>query len=209
MQPVETSEAVRRLLEMPEPEYVFTGVPWPDYVAACGLTEADVPELLRIVTHPTLLYGDRLPEADGAWLAALTELAVQRRDAPIHAWRALAQLQAPAALPVLVALLTARHPEQDDWFAEDLSKAVVAFGEPAVPLLAAGLDQPREAIEPQLLRSECLAKIGTQHPAARGACVAANVRALARCRRAQAELGGYLVASLVELQAAEAAEAMV
>jgi hypothetical protein len=62
---------------------------WPDYLKL-GLTHEHAPELIRMVTDREFLWADQ------------NSLAVW---APVHAWRALAQLRAEEAINPLIGLL--------------------------------------------------------------------------------------------------------
>ncbi|HET7234470.1 MAG TPA: hypothetical protein VFJ16_30940 [Longimicrobium sp.] len=66
---------------------------WPDY-RHLGLTERHVPGLIQIATDPELHAEGRMDRE--SW-------------APVHAWRALAQLGATTAVTPLLALLERQH----------------------------------------------------------------------------------------------------
>jgi len=72
----------------------------PDYVEKLGLTEEHVPALIRAA----LLWADvdARPEGDAVY-------------APIHAWRALAQLGAVEAVEPLLGMLNTLNEQMDDW----------------------------------------------------------------------------------------------
>ena len=63
---------------------------WPDYLTI-GLGHEHIPELIRMVTDREFLWADQ------------NSLAVW---APVHAWRALAQLRAEEAINPLIGLLS-------------------------------------------------------------------------------------------------------
>lgn len=82
--------------------------PWPDYLAL-GLTREHVPELIRLLTDPDVQEYDE-ESARGFW-------------PPIHAWRALGQLQAEEALESIATLLQETGEDDED----DRASAVIRF----------------------------------------------------------------------------------
>ena len=79
--------------------------PWPNYVEALGLGQADIPELLEIVA---------------TWDLSLTYSGFSAEECgPRHAWRALGQLHASSAVPSLLeALLYERNLEAMEYSVE-------------------------------------------------------------------------------------------
>jgi hypothetical protein len=83
-----------------------------------GLGEANIPDLVRMATDQRLHMADT--DSAAVW-------------APLHAWRALAQLGATdAAEPLL--RLAERFPE-DDWVAEDLPVVLSMLGSDILTVL--------------------------------------------------------------------------
>jgi HEAT repeat protein len=82
-----------------------------DY-AALGVSPKDVPGLIRMATDQVLHNGPQ--DSPVVW-------------APVHAWRALAQLRAPEAIAPLVELFS-RADDGDDWVSDDLPKMLAQFG---------------------------------------------------------------------------------
>lgn len=60
--------------------------------------------------------------------------------APPHAWRALGQLRAEAAIQPLLGLLRLTGEEDDDWVAMDLPKALGQIGPSAIAPVSAFLN---------------------------------------------------------------------
>jgi hypothetical protein len=104
------------------------GREWPDYLQL-GLTSEHVSELIRMATDEDLHFADT--ESLEVW-------------APVHAWRALGQLRAEAAIQPLSALL-ARTAEdlEDDWTPEELPYVFAEIGPAAIPELTAFLTVER------------------------------------------------------------------
>src|SRR5512145_3179096 len=105
-QPNNYTEPVSKLLGLG-----FPTDPWQDYLAL-GLTSAEIPELIRLVEDHDLRILE--PPADLGDDEDLPEWYAQ-----IHAWRALAQLKAEAAIPAILGTLWQIDEEEDDWIGED------------------------------------------------------------------------------------------
>jgi hypothetical protein len=90
---------------------------WLDY-PKLGLGSEQVGELVRMATDPELLWADM--DTPESW-------------APVHAWRALGQLRASAAVEPLIGLLG--YVERDDWIATELPRVFEGIGAPAIGAL--------------------------------------------------------------------------
>jgi hypothetical protein len=172
---------VSRLLSMGAPGQ-------PMEYAALGIAQEHVPALIRMATDPNLHQA--FSESDEVW-------------APLHAWRALGQLRAPAAIEPLVGLLRLVDEEQDDWVGEDLPEVLSEFGAPAISALAAFLEDTSRGLWGRIAASAGLAKIAERHPKARDACVVVLTNQLKRFARNGQDLNGSLVSDLVDLGAVE------
>jgi hypothetical protein len=96
---------------------------WPDYLAY-GLDTSHILELIRMGTDEELQWADS--ESVEVW-------------APVHAWRALGQLRAEAAIEPLLGLLKNIDEEDDDWADTELPKVFGLIGPAAIPALTAYL----------------------------------------------------------------------
>lgn len=183
------SPPLDRLLTAGEPAF---DEEWRDY-AQLGLTPEHVPELIRMATDMSLhqAEGDR-PEI---W-------------APLHAWRALGQLRAEAAIEPLLQLLA--HPElrDDDWFMEELPRVLGRMRPSAVPTLVRFLDPPWPDDTTRVALAEALKEIAVEFPETREAVVTALANQLERTDRVDPDVNGWIVAALLDLDAAEAAPAI-
>jgi hypothetical protein len=163
---------------------------WRDY-RALGLGPEHIPDLIRMATdHDLNRAGPDTPEV---W-------------APVHAWRALGQLRAEAASEPLLGLFDDQ--EDSDWFNEDMPEVFARIGPAAIPALAAFLDDRARQRYPRITAASCLDHIGNAHPEARDACVAALVRTLEDFAAHDPTLNAFLISSLINLRAAEAAPAI-
>jgi hypothetical protein len=165
---------------------------WVDY-PVLGLTEAHVPELIRMVQDEDLHWANS--ESDEVW-------------APLHAWRALGALRAEAAIEPLVALLPRIDEYDNDWVMEDLPDVFERIGEAAVPALGIFLADDRYGLWARVTAASSLGKIGQAHPEAREVCIAALNIQLAHFNTMDKELNGFIVSALVDLKAVEAAPVM-
>ncbi len=181
MPPPAASDPVARLLTLGPPQD-----PWPDYPARFGLSAADLPALLVLAQDAS------------EWQAAGSQS--PRRFGPIHAWRALGQLHALEALPLLLGLFAWGEAYNCDAATEDLPAAIALLGLPAVPALADFLANPRENLWSRVLAADALEAMGRGQPAAAPACAAALARALTSYRSNDPTLNGFLIKSLATLR---------
>ena len=168
---------------------------WLDYKAACDLNEAHIPDLIRMVQDEELNWADE--DSDEVW-------------ANLHAWRALGQLQAVAAIKPLVKLLI-RIDDDDlnhDWEHGDLPDVLAMIGPEALPSLAGYLVNPQYGDFSRWAAATAIQKIGNQYPAYRAECVELLTRQLAKYRKQSRTFNGGLVAELCDLQAVETADTM-
>jgi hypothetical protein len=174
---------------------------WPDYIQEFGLTTEHIPDLIHLATDRDLNEG----AGDGPELWG-----------PIHAWRALGQLRAGAAIEPLLSLFDM----ENDWVTEEIPDVYGRLGSAAIPSLTAYLEDPNRDKWGRFTAANCLVKIGQQHPDARSECVAILTRQLAVSPDAAgtdadaadaadvAEFNGFLVDDLINLKAVEALPAI-
>ena len=185
-------EPVRALLQAGEDQSVDVAE-WQDYAATFGLTDADIEPLIRLACDPALR--DEATDSIEAW-------------APMHAWRALAQLRAEAAVAPLLALLE-RLDADDDIGAEDEMPVVFGIiGAPAIPHMAAFL---ADRSKPTFVTADAagsLAQIALRHPECRAECIEVLMRVLRPHADANSVVNGFAVGRLLDLSAVEAIDAI-
>jgi hypothetical protein len=159
---------------------------WPNYLEL-GLTQAHVPDLIRMATDPELNWADS--DSLEVW-------------APVHAWRALGQLRAEEAILPLMELF--QELEESDWAIEELPEVYGMIGPRAIPSLADYLSTSSHSVEARMTAANCLERIGKIHPEARGECVSVLTRELERFRTNDPDLNGSLISDLLDLKAVEA-----
>ena len=157
---------------------------WFDYVEAYGFTEEHIPALIRLATEENLNWQNE-----------------NECYAPIHACRALGQLNAETAIPSLIHLLDV---DDDDWLMEDLPKVFGMIGAVCIPSLTGYLADKKPSVWSKVAAAAGLAQIA-KHPGNRDECVQHLIEALSRHRDQLPELNGSLVAKLLDLHATEAA----
>jgi len=161
---------------------------WIDYPARFDLHASDVPELLRMATEPALHELD--DDDPRAWAVA-------------HAWRALGLLAAPEAVAPLLELAI-RLPEHGRLH-EDLPQVLARIGDAALaPLIAVLADVERDTLA-RKVASESLADVAADHPGRRAVALEALADLLERCEDNGAELNGWIISTLLDLQAVELA----
>ena len=163
---------------------------WRDYLAL-GLGPEHVPDLIRMATDPELNWAGE--ESAEVW-------------APLHAWRALGQLRAEAAIEPLLGQFEAL--DDSDWFTEEMPEVFGLIGPVAIPALTAYLADEAHGTYPRVTATTCLQQIGQQYPEARDDCVAALTRQLEAFDGNDPALNAFLILSLTKLQAVEAAPLM-
>jgi hypothetical protein len=159
-----------------------------NYIAELGLDTEHIPELIRMAVDK------RLNGVNSGSLEVWGQ---------IHAWRALGQLRAEVAIEPLMQLF--HELEDSDWVNEEMPKAYGMFGEIAIPRLQAYLADESHGIFPRITAIHCLEEICKQHPHARQKCITVLTQQLKLFAQNPQELNGFLVASLIELQAVESA----
>lgn len=160
---------------------------WPNYLAL-GLGPEQIPDLIRMVTDEELNWADS--NSLEVW-------------APIHAWRALGQLRAEAAVEPLLSLFETL--EESDWVMEELPEVFAMIGPAALPALAAYIADVSHDEEARISAIPSVEKIPSRWPEARPACVTLLMNQLERFAENEPEVNGFLVAGLVDLHATEAA----
>ena len=160
---------------------------WPNYLEL-GLGPEQIPDLIRMATDDALNWADS--DSLEVW-------------APIHAWRALGQLRAEAAVEPLLTLFEAL--DDSDWVMEELPEVFAMIGPAALPALATYIADVSHDVEARISAIPSVEKIGIRWPEARSASVALLMEQLEWFTENEPEVNGFLVLGLVELHATEAA----
>ena len=121
-----------------------------------GLADDHIPELLRMVAD------DQLHAAPGD-----TNLIW----APVHAWRALEELKAEAAIGPLLGLLERIDADDDDWVSSEVPRVLGKLGVAALEPVTAYLANPAHGEWARVAAAKALAEIGTHHAELRAECV--------------------------------------
>jgi hypothetical protein len=156
-----------------------------------GIGERDVEGLIRMATDDRLLWAPS--DSTEVW-------------APVHAWRALGQLRAAEA--VLPLLNVVEKVEDDDWVGEELPAVFGEIGQPALEPLCAYLADPSGRMWGRVTAATALKELAVRQPDLRAEVISAFRAHLHRAYRHDATLNGFVAASLLDLNAAEAAPEM-
>jgi len=181
---------VDQLVRLSDPR--AAGRAWADY-CALGLGREDVPELIRLAVDEALHTAS--PESAAVW-------------APLHAWRALAQLEAAEAAAPLLGIANFLERQGDDWFIDDLPQVFARFGPAAIEPLTRFLAGADNEPSTRIMAGRSLCSIGQRHSDARGHVVDCLRAQLARCAENDPELNAFLISDLLQLRAVEAAGAI-
>ncbi len=163
---------------------------WPNYLEL-GPGPEQIPDLIRMATDEELNWADS--ESLEVW-------------APIHAWRALGQLHAETAIEPLLSLFETL--EDNDWVTEELPDVFGMIGRAALPALTAYIANITYDEWARINAIAAVEKIGSRWPETRSECVALLMDQLELFTENEPEVNGFLILSLVELQAKEAAPLM-
>ncbi len=184
--------SVDKLLTLGDAREVGTNVKeWSIYLDL-GLGLEHIPDLIRMATDEELrwAYSDTLE----VW-------------APIHAWRALGQLRAEAAIEPLLSLLDEAEGD-DDWVMEELPEVYGMIGPAAIPAITEYIADDSHLDWARITAIGCLEKIGTMHPDSRDTCVAILTRRLKLCEEDDPTINAFVISSLIDMRALEAAPAI-
>ena len=164
----------------------------PDYVLEFALTHDHVPSLLKLACR----WGDSesLPDDNHLWAA------------PIHAWRALAQLGAVEVVRPLLAVQSELAERGDDWYLSEFPNVFGLVGEPSIAPLGNYLADRTKLEFPRISAADGLSKIGQLHQECRSRVVEILTAQLREHEAEQYNLNGFLVAYLLDLGAAESAD---
>jgi len=168
-----------------------------DYVARLGLTGRDVPELIEIARQWT---------REPAWPADRDDMSPY---APIHAWRALAQLRAPAAVEPLLEMLDALDARGDDWYPQEFPKVFAFAGPPALDALTRYLADNTHGDFPRACAACGIKLLAARHPATRDRGAAALIETLSHYRGNGPALNAFLIRYLREMDAADQAGGLI
>ena len=179
-------DPVAKLLSLGESGVHRRDVPWTDYLEL-GLGREHICELVGMATDEDLNNsGSDVPEV---W-------------APLHAWRALGQLQAEEAAAPLVRLF--EQFEDDDWLPTELPSVFSMIGAGAIPALADFLADRKVGESCRNSVPDCLARIAEDHPGRQQECIGILVRQLERYGSNGPTLNAVLISSLIDLHAVDA-----
>ncbi len=181
---------VDRLLSLGKPESVLPEK-WPNYLEL-GLGPENIPELIHMATDPELRGPESEEKSEGEdpdfW-------------APLHAIRALGQLQAGIAAEPLVNLLAGL--KGDEWMLEELPSVFGMIGPVAIPALTAYLADSSNDIYLRAYASNGLLEIADRYPEHREESIATISRQLEAYEENDYEFNAFIIGDLVRLKAVE------
>ena len=193
-----TNDAVRqnyaypvgRLLTVGDAQ-VFTQVEWPDYCEKYELRGEHIPELIRMACDLALQEND----SDGPEIWA-----------PVHAWRALAQMRAAEAVEPLLQLT--RIDLDDDAVAQEFATVFGMIGPSAIAPIAGFLQERSLPWLAVSLATEGLTEITNRFPEYHNECVGILIRLLEHCADLDSIAVGCAISGLLDLKAVESIDAI-
>jgi hypothetical protein len=162
--------------------------PWPDYLSF-GIEATHIPELVRLVCDAPRLWSEDESDGADAWT-------------PIHAWRALGQLQATSAVEPLVECLA--EFVDADWAMNELPTVFAMIGRAAIPALGRTLMDASHELWTRAAAADSLREIAVAHPESREEAVAALLLQMEKWYRTDEVLNALLIGDLVDLKVREA-----
>ena len=175
---------VKQLLSLGEPQRDVVL----DY-AGLGLSLNDVAALIHMATDYQLHDGPQ--NSPIVW-------------APVHAWRALAQLRAEEAIAPLVGLFRRADEAIDDWINADLPEALAWFGAPVLVPVTDFLANPAHGEWARVAAADTIGCVGKTNPELRADCVARLTVQLERFTEQSETFNAFLISPLWDLRAVEA-----
>jgi len=163
---------------------------WPDY-RHLGLSARHVPELVRMATDPALLSAEA--KSPLAW-------------APLHAWRALGQLEAPAAAAPLLALL--EREREDSVVFDEIPIVLGMIGPASLPGATLWLFDEGTNERLRVAAARILTEVAHEYPDRRDEAAAVLVQQLQDWPHQDPVLNAFLIGDLVELREVAAAPLM-
>ena len=171
------SEPVQELFLLGED--AARGRQWPDY-SEFGITAEHIPELIRVIRHiQSFWYDDQYDDELGY--------------APIHAWRALGQLQAKEAINMRIFLVHENEEYDSDWIGEEVPVVMGMIGPQSIPALKAYLISPEKKLWAAVTVVHSLEVVGNQHPEIRADCIAILQHALEGFLENDETLNAFLI----------------
>src|SRR5574341_1156700 len=161
--------------------------PWPDYVTWLNLTEAHVPALLQIVLETPWENRDWEHEPD-AW-------------APIHAWRAIGQLRAQAAIQPLIALID--RSVDNEWVWSEIPTVYAMLGPLAIPALSKYVRENGKKVASAYTAIMALSQIGQMYPDTAPLITIFLTERLSKAPENHPSVNAYLVRALIDLKTDE------
>ncbi len=161
------------------------GENWPDYLGELGISHEHIPVLIDVATNPCFNQVD--PESLEGW-------------APIHAWRALAQLRSEEAVEPLLQLL---EDPDNYWAHAELPSVIEEIGISALPAIEKFLSEPSHSNDAHIHVVTCLSSIARKHLVARQACIDLMLKKLEDYQTNGSSLNSYLIEALCQSGATE------
>lgn len=162
------------------------GEDWLDYPSQFGFTSEHTTELIRLATDTQ--FDELEPDKPEIW-------------APIHAIRALGQLQIEEAIAPLMGLLI----QDDDAIQINVPRALGMIGVAAIAPLLEFINDDEQEEAARGFAIAALGHVGQEQPPARGSAIEALMELLADPSRYPDALPTYIAGELIDLQAVEAA----
>lgn len=158
---------------------------WMNYLEM-GAGKEDIPELIRISTDTSLFAKDNTDPA--SW-------------APVHAWRALAQLRASEAAQPLSALFDAQT--DNEWVFREIPWVFILLGPSAFTVLKTYMDDASHSEDGRSMAIECASRIGQAYPNMQEEVIKTLEHHLRKFREQSPFLNSCLILELSNMKSAD------
>ena len=159
---------------------------WLNYVEELNLEDKHIPELISMATDDELHQANS--DSKEVW-------------SPVHAWRALGQLQAISAIEPLLALLANQDDEYiDDWLGEDFHRICCLIGVESIPILKNYVPDPHNNFWARIEVAHALEAIGNKYPEVYDTCIGIIAEQLKKHKYNDRTLNAFLISYLVDLK---------
>jgi hypothetical protein len=185
------SPEIQKLAELDDP---WAMEKWADY-QSLGFTHENVPAMMALVQQ-TQQYWAAYDEGEEAEVSFW---------APLHAWRALADLGVVDVAPLLLHVMDELADSSEmDLLLDDMPEVFMRIGKAALPSLIDGVKNNRFSTWTRVTAAESITAVARDAPETREAVVGAICTALEEFDQSDPTLNAFLIAQLAQMKATEA-----
>lgn len=179
---------ILKLLQIGKPQ-ASDLFPWRIYATELNLDDADIDDLIAVLTCEEL--NSAPSQSTEVWAA-------------LHAWRALGHLKTPKAIAPMISIFDRLC--DDEWALDDLPFVFAAIGEPAIAPLSQFLQSPEHEEFAYALAASALTQIALQKTSLRAHILDIFSHYVQSPQETAYSFNGLLISNLIDLEAVELIE---